>query len=159
MEVTNIKDRFTFLAEMFDVFECDNKDENLIEDKMKSLLEDGYYPSLITSDSNVVLGILSEKMNDKQRKIKKVSVCSSVFADMISADPTENKMYLQWMLNLFVRLIKSEDKTKSNYQMAIRLVLEDLPQANKYLSIFEENKRKRKFKDLCKGSYILKDVN
>lgn len=158
MEVTNIKDRFTFLAEMFDVFECDNKDENLIEDKMKSLVEDGYYPSLITSDSNVVLGILSEKMNDKQRKIKKVSVCSSVFADMISADPTENKMYLQWMLNLFVRLIKSEDKTKSNYQMAIRLVLEDLPQANKYLSIFEENKRKRKFKDLCKGSYILKDV-
>jgi hypothetical protein len=74
MKVTNIKDRFTFLAEMFDVFECDNKDENLIEDKMKSLVEDGYYPSLITSDSNVVLGILSEKMNDKQRFSRNSSI-------------------------------------------------------------------------------------
>ena len=159
MEVTNIKDRLTFLAEMFDVFECDESDKDIIKTKLESLVEDGYSPQLITSSDNDVLGILSEKINDKQRKIKKVSVCSSVYADMISADPTDNKMYIQWMLNLFVRLIKdSEDKNKGNYQMAIRLVMEDLPQANKYLSIFEENKRKRKFKELCKGSYILKDV-
>ncbi len=160
MEVTNIKDRLTFLAEMFDVFECDESDKDVIKTKLESLVEDGYSPQLITSSDNDVLGILSEKINDKQRKIKKVSVCSSVYADMISADPTDNKMYIQWMLNLFVRLIKdNEDKNKGNYQMAIRLVMEDLPQANKYLSIFEDNKRKRKFKELCKGSYILKDVS
>jgi hypothetical protein len=159
MEVTNIKDRLTFLAELFDVFECDEESKDVLDGKMKSLVEDGYYPTLITSSSNDVLGILSEKINDKQRKVKKVSVCSSVYADMISADPTDNKMYIQWMLNLFVRLIKdNDDKLKGNYQMAIRLVMEDLPQANKYLTIFEDNKRKRKFKELCKGSYILKDV-
>jgi hypothetical protein len=159
MEVTNIKDRLTFLAELFDVFECDEESKDVLDGKMKSLVEDGYYSTLITSSSNDVLGILSEKINDKQRKVKKVSVCSSVYADMISADPTDNKMYIQWMLNLFVRLIKdNDDKLKGNYQMAIRLVMEDLPQANKYLTIFEDNKRKRKFKELCKGSYILKDV-
>ena len=159
MEVTNIKDRLTFLAELFDVFECDEESKDVLDGKMKNLVEDGYYSTLITSSSNDVLGILSEKINDKQRKVKKVSVCSSVYADMISADPTDNKMYIQWMLNLFVRLIKdNDDKLKGNYQMAIRLVMEDLPQANKYLTIFEDNKRKRKFKELCKGSYILKDV-
>lgn len=159
MEKTKIKDRLTFLAELFDVFECDSDDNKHLEDKMKSLIESGYNPTLIKSDSNEVLGILSEINNDKQRLIKKISVCSSVFSDMISADPTDNKLYLQWMLNLFVRLIKGVDnKNNSNYQMAIRLVTEDLPQANKYLTIFEENKRKRKFKELCKGSYILKDV-
>ena len=31
----------------------------------------------------------------------------------------------------------------------IRLVGEDLPQAETYLGIFEDNKRKKKFKDLC----------
>jgi hypothetical protein len=63
------------------------------------------------------------------------------------------------MLNLFVRLIKDNNEvTNENYHMAIRLVMEDLPQANKYLSVFEDNKRKRKFKELCNGSYILKDV-
>jgi len=159
MEVANIKDRLTFLAELFDVFECDEENKTAVEDKLKSLVEDGYNPRLISSNNNEVLGILSEKINEKQRKIKKVSVCSSVYSDMISADPTDNKMYIQWMMNLFVRLIKDTDeKNNGSYQMAIRLVMEDLPQANKYLSIFEDNKRKRKFKELCKGSYILKDV-
>ena len=159
MEVTNIKDRLTFLAELFDVFECDDEKTNVVDTKMKELVEDGYQPYAIMSDMGTILGILSEKINDKQRKIKKISVCSSVFADMIAADPTDNKMYLQWMLNLFVRLIKdANEKINTNYQMAIRLVMEDLPQANKYLTVFEDNKRKQKFKKLCSGSYILKDV-
>ena len=159
MEVANIKDRLTFLAELFDVFECDDEKKNVIDLKMKQLVDDGYQPYAIMSDRGTILGILSEKINDKQRKVKKVSVCSSVFADMIAADPTDNKMYLQWMLNLFVRLIKeSNEKLNTNYQMAIRLVMEDLPQANKYLTVFEDNKRKQKFKKLCSGSYILKDI-
>lgn len=159
MEVANIKDRLTFLAELFDVFECDDEKKNVIDLKMKQLVDDGYQPYAIMSDMGTILGILSEKINDKQRKVKKVSVCSSVFADMIAADPTDNKMYLQWMLNLFVRLIKeSNEKLNTNYQMAIRLVMEDLPQANKYLTVFEDNKRKQKFKKLCSGSYILKDI-
>ena len=159
MEVTNIKDRLTFLAELFDVFECEDDKKNVVDEKIKQLMEDGFQPYAIKSDMGTILGILSEKINDKQRKIKRVSICSTVFSDMIAADPTDNKMYLQWMLNLFVRLIKeANEKVNTNYQMAIRLVMEDLPQANKYLTIFEDNKRKQKFKKLCSGSYILKDV-
>ncbi len=79
---------------------------------------------------------------------------------MIASDPTEHKMYLQWMLTLFTRLIKDENtKTlASSIESAIRLVEEDLPQANAYLTLFEDNKRKRKFKELCKSSYGLKHV-
>ena len=52
MEVTNIKDRLTFLAELFDVFECDEESKDVLDGKMKSLVEDGYYSTLITSSSN-----------------------------------------------------------------------------------------------------------
>jgi len=157
MEKYNIKDRLTFLAELFDVFECDSETKT-VDSKLKVLSDEGYISKIVTSNYNVedVIAILSEKINDKERTVKKVSVCSSVFSDMISSDPTENKMYLQWMLNLFARLLK--DKDSSGFEMAARLVVEDLPQANKYLTIFEDNKRKKKFKELCKGSYILKDV-
>lgn len=157
MEKNNIKDRLTFLAELFDVFECDSETKS-VDAKLKVLSEEGYASKIITSNYNVedVIAILSEKINDKERVIKKVSVCSSVFSDMISSDPTENKMYLQWMLNLFSRLLK--DRDKAGIEMAARLVVEDLPQANKYLTLFEDNKRKKRFKELCKGSYILKHV-
>lgn len=156
MEKINVKDRLTFLAESFDVFECDG-DENAVDIKIESLVKDGYTPKVITSNTGVVLAILSVKVNDKERIIQTISVCSSVFADMIAADPTDNKMYLQWMLNLFVRLLKN--KSEGDVEMATRLVVEDLPQANKYLSVFEDNKRKKKFKELCKGSYILINVS
>ena len=155
MEKINVKDRLTYLAETFDVFECDGETK-AVEGKMESLIKNGFSPKLISSRTGVILAISSERVNDKERISQRISVCSSVFADMIAADPTENKMYLQWMLNLFVRLLKT--KKTEDVEMATRLVVEDLPQSNKYLSVFEDNKRKRKFKELCKGSYILKHV-
>jgi hypothetical protein len=57
------------------------------------------------------------------------------------------------MLNVFSRLIK-----EGNRGGAIRFAIEDLPQANKYLTLFEENKRKARFKILCRSSYILKGM-
>ena len=156
MEKINVKDRLTFLAETFDVFECGGED-NSVDKKIKSLVKEGYTPKVITSRTGAVLAILSEKVTEKERISQNISVCSSVFADMIAADPTDNKMYLQWMLNLFVRLLKNKDN--GDIEMATRLVVEDLPQANKYLTVFEDNKRKKKFKELCKGSYILIHVS
>ena len=41
---------------------------------------------------------------------------------------------------------------------AIRFATEDLPLAKDYLLIFEANKRKQKFKNLCSGSYILRHI-
>ena len=155
MKESNVTDRLTYLAEIFDVFECDSENSQL-EGKLASLNKNEYMTSLVASNSGDVLAILSLKQNDKERTLKKISVCSDVFAGMIVADPTEKKIYLQWMLNLFSRLIKDGKQTSTD--AAIRFVEEDLPQANKYLTLFEDNKRKRKFKELCVGSYSLKGI-
>ncbi len=151
----NITDRLTFLAETFDVFECGTEKTEL-EGKVESLKKDGYNSTLVTTNTGELLAILSVTQNDKERILKKVSVCSDVFSSMIGADPTDNKIYLQWMLNIFTRLIK--DGKDSSKEAAIRFVVEDLPQASKYLVLFEDNKRKKKFKSLCNGSYSLKGI-
>lgn len=159
MKELNVTDRLAFLAESFDVFEYEPKKKLEFTEKIKYLREVGWNPQLITStNTGHVLAIVSEKVNESERILKKVSVNSDVFASMVEADPTENKMYLQWMLNLFARLIKDGDidreKVKQSIAAAIRFVDEDLPQANKYLTLFEGNKRKKKFKELCQGSYL-----
>lgn len=154
MKESTVTDRLTFLAEQFDVFDCSTNDA--LRDKLAKLAEDGHTATLIKTLDENVLAIVSTKPNEKERLLKKVSVCSDVFAAMIAADPTENKMYLQWMLNLFVRLLKNG---KDGVEVAIRLVNEDLPQANAYLQLFEDNKRKKKFVELCKSSYSLKNVS
>ena len=157
MNKVNVKDRLTFLAEQFDVFECGEAEE--VKSKMEMLEKEGNMCKLITSHDGSVLAIssvLSSMANEKEKVSRSVSVCSDVFAGMIGADPTDNRMYLQWMLNIFTRLIK--DGSESSLASAIRFVDEDLPQANQYLQLFEGNKRKKKFMDLCKGSYSLMDV-
>jgi hypothetical protein len=155
MTESTVTDRLTFLANQFDIFDCSTSEA--IDEKTKELSKEGYAPSLITTpDAGSVLAIVSKKTNEKERSLLKVSVCSDVFGSMIAADPTSNKMYLQWMLNLFTRLLK---EGKEHTQEAIRLVTEDLPQANAYLTLFEDNKRKKKFMELCKTSYVLKNVS
>ena len=44
-------------------------------------------------------------------------------------------MYVQWMLNLFTRMVK--DENEESLAAAIRLVDEDLPQANNYLTVLK----------------------
>jgi len=145
-----LTDRLVFLAETFDVFDCSSEE---VDKKIDKMTKDGYEVQTIHYEENII-ALVSTKVNEKERLIKKVSVCMEVFSEMISADPTNNKMYVQWMLNMFSRFMK--DVKSQAY--GIRLVGEDLPQAEKYLTIFEENKRKKKFKDLCIGSYSLKGI-
>jgi hypothetical protein len=157
MKDDKVTDRLTFLAEKFDVFECADKDG--IKNKLEALAADGYESKLVNQSHVVdgVLAILSVKPNEKRLyPITKVSVCSDVFTSMIVSDPSENKMYLQWMLNVFTRYIK--EGTELSIASAIRFVDEDLPQANMYLQLFEDNKRKKVFTDLCKSSYSIMHV-
>jgi Leucine-rich repeat (LRR) protein len=147
---SNIIDRLTYLAENFDVFEN-------FEDKLKELEENDYTTKVIKGVRVSVLAIVSTKdINTNRLYKKKVSISSDVFSDMIVADPTENKMFIQWMLNVFTRFLK-DDKEQS-IQSAIRFADEDLPQANTYLTLFEANKRKNKFKELAKTSYSVKNL-
>lgn len=158
MKEANITDRLTYLAEQFDVFDC--SESSSIEAKLAELAGVGYTTRVINDtliiNPTMVIAILSFKENDKGRLLKKVSVCSEVFTAMIASDPTVNKQYLQWMLTIFSHLIK--DNNETSILTAMRLVSEDLPQANMYLELFEDNKRKKKFLDLCKGSYTLLHV-
>jgi Leucine-rich repeat (LRR) protein len=147
-------DRITYLAEIFDVFE--QTEDTPIAEKLHSLAAQGYESKIIATNTENVLAIYSTKLNEKDRLLKKVSMSSEVFTNMIIADPTDNKIYLQWIGNLFNQLIKEDKETVT--QSAVRLVEEDLPQTNKYLTLFEANKRKRKFIELCRNSYSLKNV-
>jgi hypothetical protein len=147
-----IKDRLEFLAKSFDVFETD---EEIVTKKLEGLKKDGFDVSFIKdTKKDTLLAILStKKINDRIQK--NVSVGLEVFSNMIAADPTPNKSYVQWMLTVFTRSIKVGGQ---NIESAIRFALEDLPQANTYITLFESNKRKVKFKDFCKSSYVLKNV-
>ena len=146
-----VKDRITFLAEKFDVF--DNEDKNLVKTKIEKLEEEGFKVLTIKSNDNL-LAILSLLKNEDKVQ-RNVSVSLSVFSDIIKSDPTLNKSCVQWMLNVFTRLIKSGG---SGIESAIRFAAEDLPQASEYISLFEANKRKDKFRKFCKSSFILRDV-
>jgi biotin operon repressor len=145
-----IKDRLEFLAKSFDVFDTE---KNALNKKIDGLKEDGFEISLVEKGGRILAIVASKKVNDRIQK--NVSVNLSVFSDMIAADPTPNKSCVQWMLTVFTRNIKVGGP---NIEIAKRFVVEDLPQANAYITLFESNKRKTKFKDFCKSSYILKNV-
>ena len=155
MKTVNTTDRLVFLAEQFDIFELSDVGVGSLTD---TLNEDGYETKTITTPAGVVIALLTIKPKPSNPKfmLTKVSVSSDVFASMVDADPSENKIYLQWMLNVFTRLIKQN--TDSSVRDAIMFVTEDLPQANEYLILFSENKRKKKFKELCMNSFSLKDI-
>lgn len=149
------QDRLIYLAEKFDVFEDDS--DSVIILKVQSLKDEGFETHLIEGGrKSRILAIVSAKEIEEGRVLKKVSVSQDVFTNMLGADPSDNKIYLQWMLNIFTRFIK-EEKEESITQ-AIRFAMEDLPQANTYLMLYEGNKRKKKFIDLCKNSFGLKHI-
>lgn len=151
----NISDRIVFLAEKFDIFEATSEVEDAVEGKLVALAEDGYLTERILSGKDTI-AIVSKKQKPETKYFhSKVSVSSEIFASMIAADPTENKAYLQWMLTTFTRYLKNGG---DSIEMAKRFACEDLPQANVYLTLFEDNKRKRKFKELCQASFSTKNI-
>lgn len=154
----NTTDRISFLSKKFNIFNIEELDKKVLK-----LEKDGYKIKFIDQtgisskieDGLKVIGIiyyLGDKLYlGSPNQI--IGVSNDVFLNMISVDPTFNKSYVQWMLNTFTRFIKD-----GNIIGAVRFVIEDLPQAGEYIKLFEGNKRKKKFSDLCKSSYILKNI-
>jgi len=143
----DINDRLKFLINKFDIL-----DDSKLDSKIKSLVDSDFSVSKIESDGGDFLAIVYYPNNGKQKT--NVSISKYVFDLMVESDPAANKMYTQWMLEVFRRLLKS-----GKYTDAIRFAVEDLPMASEYLVIFESNKRKDKFKKLCSSSFILKDLS
>jgi len=89
-----------------------------------------------------------QKAQGFKSKIKsKVFITNYIFDEIVNADPTTNKEYVQWMLNIFTKHIKD-----GHYDDAIRFGSEDLPQANEFLTIFNENKDSKLFKEIAKNT-------
>jgi len=155
MSVNKVTNRIEYLAKSFDIF--DNQSENDFDEKIESLTSDGFNTTpIVDIDTGIILAILSIKDLGNMKSIKKISISSDVFSNIIIADPTPNKINIQWLLNLFSRLVKMNND--NSIDLAIRFVTEDLPQANIYLTLFEGNKRKHKFINLCKGNLSLSDL-
>jgi hypothetical protein len=153
MSKVDVTGRLAFLAEKFDVFENDSEDN--VNNKCTKLTDAGWEIIYRVGIDNHLMAIVYKKINNRGSEIIKVSVGYDVFTDMVGADPTVNKICLQWMLNTFVRALKND-----NGNEAKRFVKEDLPQANEYLVLFEANKRKKRFKEMAKFSLKgIKDIS
>ena len=81
--------------------------------------------------------IVTNKKGTKQS----IKVTEEVFDDIVEADPTGNKSFVQWMLGVFSRHLKDGDMDQ-----AVRFLSEDLPEANEYLEVFDRVRKKKVFK-------------
>jgi hypothetical protein len=78
----------------------------------------------------------------KSKKGKQsVKLSEEIFNDIVAADPSPNKQYVQWMIQVFMRHINEGD-----IEQAIRFLSEDLPEANEFLTVFDSVKNKKVFK-------------
>jgi hypothetical protein len=145
--MSSTTERLKFLSDKFNIF-----DSQFLESKIKKLESDGYEVVKVSSDDKCLAIVSTIEINDKVKTYFNIS--KEIFDTMVDSDPTANKMYTQWMLTTFQRLLKL-----NKYVEAIRFGIEDLPLAKEYLAIFEGNKRKQKFKNLCSGSFILKNIS
>lgn len=155
-----IEKRIEFLADKYNVF-MEEEMNNIID----SLTNEGHEITKIEVDDHTDnhMGVVKKRTlailntiitnEDKSRVRKWVRIHEDIFAAMIAADPTPNKIYLQWMLTVFTKLIKD-----GKIDDAVRFGAEDLPQANEYLELFDNNKRKRLFKELTESNYALKNM-
>ena len=70
-----------------------------------------------------------------------IKLTDLIFEDIVDADPSSNKQYVQWMIKVFMTHIK-----EGEVEQAIRFLSEDLPEANEFLEVFDKVKNKKVFK-------------
>jgi hypothetical protein len=70
-----------------------------------------------------------------------VKLTEEIFNDIAEADPTRNKAYVSWMINVFLRHI-----SENEISQAVRFLTEDLPEATEFLEVFDRVKKKKVFK-------------
>ena len=83
---------------------------------------------------------LAYKVKSKKGK-ETIKLTDQTFNDIVSSDPTSNKQYVQWIINVFLKHIAEGDE-----EAAIRFVSEDLSEVNEYLGVFDKVKNKKLFK-------------
>ena len=91
----------------------------------------------IEGHDGVDIGYIVTNKKGKQN----IKVTEEVFEEIVDADPTSNKSFVQWMLGVFSRHLKDGDMDQ-----AVRFLSEDLPEANEYLEVFDRVRKKKVFK-------------
>lgn len=150
-------DRLSFLAEKFNVF--DDTQEG-IKDIMEYLTANGYAVSSLESDNKVIYALNSFKplsskgeLIESDKRERRVDISFKLFNNIVNSDPSTNKKYTQWMLNLFTRHLKEGNETEAS-----RFIFEDLPLAEEYLKLFENNNKKKRFKEFCINNFALRNI-
>lgn len=150
--------RIEFLAKKFDVF--DDEDLDKLVKKDFYLPNGEKYEHLYDIRDNgeqslYAIYTFNQRLlkNENIKQPKKIRVADFVFIDIVRADPTEHKEYVQWMLTTFTRLIKD-----SEFGRALMFVTEDLWLAKDYLEVFYKNRTKPKFKAMCRRNSAFNNI-
>lgn len=91
----------------------------------------------IENHEGIDIAYIVTKRNGKQS----IKLTEPIFQDIVDADPSSNKQYVQWMIQVFLNHIKDGD-----IDQAVRFLAEDLPEANEFLGVFDKVKNKKVFK-------------
>ena len=91
----------------------------------------------IENHEGIDIAYIVTKRDGKQS----IKLTEAIFQDIVDADPSSNKQYVQWMIQVFLNHIKDED-----IDQAVRFLAEDLPEANEFLGVFDKVKNKKVFK-------------
>ena len=91
----------------------------------------------IENHEGIDIAYIVTKRNGKQS----IKLTEAIFQDIVDADPSSNKQYVQWMIQVFLNHIKDGD-----IDQAVRFLAEDLPEANEFLGVFDKVKNKKVFK-------------
>lgn len=142
--------RLQFLKDRFNVFDSF---DNELANHDSILLIKNYSNEVISFIQKNEIKKIRKDGSEKIKVKKKIHISNILFQTMIDSDPSNKKVYTQWMLTVFNRLLNDI----STHPDAIRFVEEDLPLASEYLLIFEQNKRKNLFKKI--NSYTLKHIS
>jgi len=143
--------KINFLKNKYNVIKLDDEVIGKLVDEKKELGFKVVEKKIIKDNK---LGVLVFKLVTNLKRDKTKILISDIVLNLIlKNDPSKNKINTEWMLTLFINLIK-----ESNYIESNRFISEDLPLAKDYLEVFEQNKRKKKFKTYCRKSFLLRDI-
>ena len=72
---------------------------------------------------------------------KSIKLTEQIFNDIVAADPSSNKQYVQWIIRVFMDHVNEGDTPQ-----AVRFLTEDLPEVSEFLGVFDTIKDKKLFK-------------
>lgn len=145
--------RIEFLAKQFKVFDDDYLSKLHDNDFFD---ESGYEVNTVMNYDEEICALYNwnqRKKKNGELVIGEVHIYIDTFINIVQADPTEHKEYVQWMLTTFVKLIKN-----GLISEGLRFIDEDLDMASEYLEIFHSIKNKPKFKSLSKNNHLFYNI-